>query len=148
MGHDFMPPQGDVFEQLRAQLGDTTPPMQFQLGGPMALAGRLATVARPAAQWITDRLAGASFTPGKMSKIQQIPINQIVTNAADHPDIVNPAKVAQISQMMATTPGRLPALELVPTEGGKFLLKDGRHRFAAAQGLGIANVPATVITPR
>lgn len=80
---------------------------------------------------------------GPVSKITQVPIKDILVRAGDHPDAINPTKVTEIQGLLSTAPSRVPAVELIK-EGGKFVLKDGRHRFTAAQGLGLQNIPAII----
>lgn len=119
------------------------------LGGPGALAGTVAGstikgAARPLVQWLTDRVVGGgSMLSGPVSKITQVPVRDILVRSVDHPDAVNPTKVTEIQSLLSSAPSRVPAVELVQ-EGGKFILKDGRHRFTAAQGLGLQNIPAII----
>ena len=134
-----------VFAELNRQFDTVDTSV---LGGPASIgmtalrgAGRAAA---PAIKWLTDRVVGGgSMLSGPVSKITQVPVKDILVRAADHPDAVNPLKVQEIQGLLSSAPTRVPAVELVK-EGGKFVLKDGRHRFTAAQGLGLENIPAII----
>jgi len=80
---------------------------------------------------------------GPVSKITQVPVKDIIVRSGDHPDAINPMKVQEIQNLLSTTPSRIPAVELT-REGGKLVLKDGRHRFTAASGLGLEHIPAII----
>lgn len=113
------------------------------LGGP-ALGTTIARQGAPLLKWATDRVVGGgSMLSGPVSKITQVPVKDIVVRASDHPDAVNPMKVQEIQSLLSQAPSRVPAVELV-REGGKLVLKDGRHRFTAASGLGLENIPAII----
>jgi len=134
--------RSDRFGQLRSALED--PSVGMLLGGPLAAGATIARGATPAIKWLTDRVVGGgSMLSGPVSKITQVPIKDIIVRSADHPDAINPLKVQEIQGLLAKTPSRLPAVELVK-QGNQYILKDGRHRFTAAQGLGLENVPAII----
>lgn len=123
-------PGAGLFDRLMSVLN--SPGAEALLGGPMA------------ARWITNRIVGGtSQLQGPVSKITQVPIRDIAINAADHPDAINPLKVNEIQSLMSGASSRIPALELAE-DGGKLVLKDGRHRFTAAQRLGLDEVPAVI----
>ena len=114
------------------------------VAAPFAIGSTIARGAVPAFKWLTDRVVGGgSMLSGPVSKITQVPVKDIVVRASDHPDAINPLKVQEIQGLMTKTPSRLPAVELL-RQGNQYILKDGRHRFTAAQGLGLENVPAII----
>ncbi|MGL5936027.1 MAG: hypothetical protein ACRCZI_10470 [Cetobacterium sp.] len=80
---------------------------------------------------------------GPVSKITQVPVKDIIVRSGDHPDAINPMKVQEITDLLSKTPSRVPAVELI-REGDKLILKDGRHRFTAASGMGLQNIPAII----
>lgn len=134
--------QADVFAKLKMMMDDPT--SNGFLGGPAALGTTIASKGIPAIKWLTDRVVGGgSMLSGPVSKITQIPVKDIIVRASDHPDAINPTKVTEIQGLLTKRPGSVPAVEL-QQEGGKYYLKDGRHRFTAASGLGLQSVPAII----
>lgn len=151
-----------MFDKLRSLLQGTPEPIDVQqqldsffssaptplLGGPAVIGSTAARSAAPLIKWLTERIVGGgSMLQGPVSKITQVPVRDIVVRGADHPDAINPLKVNEIRSLLSSSPSRVPAVELAE-EGGKLVLKDGRHRFTAAQGLGLENVPAIISRPR
>lgn len=131
-----------VFAKLQ-ELFDN-PSSNALIGSPLAAGATITRGAAPLVKWVTDRVVGGgSMLSGPVSKITQVPVKDILVRAGDHPDAINPMKVNEIQGLLSSTPSRVPAVELVK-EGGKFVLKDGRHRFTAAQGLGLQNIPAII----
>lgn len=130
------------FGKLQEALEDPTGGVGFAT--PLAAGATIARGAVPAIKWLTDRVVGGgSMLSGPVSKITQVPVKDIIVRAGDHPDAINPMKVQEIQSLLSQAPSRVPAVELV-REGGKFVLKDGRHRFTAASGLGLDNIPAII----
>lgn len=130
------------FSRLADTLDDPTAGAGF--AAPLALGSTITRGAIPAIKWLTDRVVGGgSMLQGPVSKITQVPVRDIIVRAGDHPDAINPMKVQEIQSLLSTSPSRVPAVELV-REGGKFVLKDGRHRFTAASGMGLENIPAII----
>jgi hypothetical protein len=131
-----------AFATLLNRLDDPTAGLGFAT--PLAAGATIARGAVPALKWLTDRVVGGgSMLSGPVSKITQVPVKDIIVRASDHPDAINPLKVQEIQGLLSKTPSRLPAVELV-RQGNQYILKDGRHRFTAAQGLGLENVPAII----
>lgn len=142
--NELQPPKkrSGFFGKLQEALEDPTGGLA--LGGPLAAGAAIAGRAIPAVKWATDRLVGGgSMLSGPVSKITQVPVKDIIVRAGDHPDSINPMKVAEIQGLLSQTPGRVPAVELV-REGNKYVLKDGRHRFTAASGLGFESIPSII----
>lgn len=130
------------FGRLNEALEDPTAGVGFAT--PLVLGSTIARGAIPAVKWLTDRVVGGgSMLSGPVSKITQVPVKDIIVRAGDHPDAINPTKVQEIQSLLSQAPSRVPAVELV-REGGKLVLKDGRHRFTAASGLGLENIPAII----
>lgn len=130
--------QQDTFAALQSMFDN--PAANPALGGSTAIAKG----AVPVFKWLTDRVVGGgSMLSGPVSKITQVPVKDIIVRASDHPDAINPMKVNEIQGLLSKTPGRVPAVELM-REGGKLVLKDGRHRFTAAQGMGLESIPAII----
>ncbi len=140
-----LPQDAGLFSRLMSALGNPT--SAALQGSPFAAGAMLAGAAGKApaaARWLTDRIVGGgSMLSGPVSKITQVPVKDIMVRALDHPDAINPLKVNEIKGLMSSAPSRLPAIELVE-QGGKFYLKDGRHRFTAASELGFPSVPAII----
>lgn len=114
------------------------------VGSPLAAGATIARGATPLVKWLTDRVVGGgSMLSGPVSKITQVPVKDIIVRSGDHPDAINPMKVQEIQSLLSSSPSRVPAVELV-REGGKLILKDGRHRFTAASGMGLENIPAII----
>ncbi len=137
-------PQGQpgVFGKLVSALEDPTGSLGFAT--PLSAGAMITRGAIPAVKWLTDRVVGGgSMLSGPVSKITQVPVKDIIVRSGDHPDAINPLKVQEIQGLLATSPSRVPAVELV-REGGKLVLKDGRHRFTAASGMGLENIPAII----
>lgn len=131
-----------VFARLEEMFDN--PSSNALIGSPLAAGATIARGAVPAIKWLTDRVVGGgSMLSGPVSKITQVPVKDIIVRAGDHPDAINPMKVQEIQSLLSQTPSRVPAVELV-REGGKLVLKDGRHRFTAASGLGLENIPAII----
>jgi len=131
-----------VFSRLADMFDD--PSNNALIGSPLAAGATIARGAVPAIKWLTDRVVGGgSMLSGPVSKITQVPVKDIVVRAGDHPDAINPMKVQEIQSLLSQSPSRVPAVELV-REGGKLVLKDGRHRFTAASGMGLENIPAII----
>lgn len=134
--------QQDTFAALQSMFDN--PAGNPALGGPVAIGATVASKGIPAVKWLTDRVVGGgSMLSGPVSKITQVPVKDIIVRATDHPDAINPTKVTEIQGLLAKRPGSVPAVEL-QQEGGKYYLKDGRHRFTAASGLGLQSVPAII----
>ena len=130
------------FGKLQEALEDPTGGLGF--GTPLGAGATIARGAIPTVKWLTDRVVGGgSMLSGPVSKITQIPVKDIIVRSGDHPDAINPMKVQEIQGLLSTSPSRIPAVELVK-EGGKYILKDGRHRFTAASGMGLDTVPAII----
>lgn len=131
-----------VFSRLAEMFDD--PAGNALVGSPLAAGATIARGTVPAIKWLTDRVVGGgSMLSGPVSKITQVPVRDIVVRSGDHPDAINPMKVQEIQSLLSTSPSRVPAVELV-REGGKLILKDGRHRFTAASGMGLENIPAII----
>jgi len=131
-----------TFAELLNRFDDPTAGLGFAT--PLAAGATIARGAIPAIKWLTDRVVGGgSMLSGPVSKITQVPVKDIIVRSKDHPDAINPLKVQEIQGLLTQTPSRLPAVELVK-HGNQYILKDGRHRFTAAQGLGLENVPAII----
>ncbi len=142
--NEQQPPQrrSGFFGKLQTALEDPTGGLGF--GTPLATGAAIASRAIPAVKWLTDRVVGGgSMLSGPVSKITQVPVKNIIVRSGDHPDAINPLKVQEIQGLLSTSPSRVPAVELV-REGGKLILKDGRHRFTAASGMGLENIPAII----
>jgi len=136
------PKRAGLFGKLQEALEDPTGSLGF--GTPLAAGATIARGATPVVKWLTDRVVGGgSMLSGPVSKITQVPIRDIIVRSGDHPDVINPMKVQEIQNLLSTAPARVPAVELV-MEGGKLVLKDGRHRFTAASGMGLENIPAII----
>lgn len=136
------PKRPGFFGKLQSALEDPTGGLA--LGGPLAAASTIARGSTPVVKWMTDRVVGGgSMLSGPVSKITQVPVKDIIVRPGDHPDAINPMKVQEIQSLLSTTPSRVPAVELV-MENGKLILKDGRHRFTAASGMGLQNIPAII----
>lgn len=130
------------FGKLQEALDDPTGGLG--LGGPLAAGAAITRGSVPLVKWLTDRVVGGgSMLSGPVSKITQVPVKDIIVRSGDHPDAINPMKVQEIQSLLSSSPSRVPAVELV-REGGKLVLKDGRHRFTAASGLGLENIPAII----
>lgn len=136
------PKRPGFFGKLQSALEDPTGGLGF--GTPLAAGATIARGATPLVKWLTDRVVGGgSMLSGPVSKITQVPVKDIIVRSGDHPDAINPMKVQEIQSLLSASPSRVPAVELV-REGGKLILKDGRHRFTAASGMGLENIPAII----
>lgn len=134
--------QRQTFRELSAMFDN--PAGNPALGGPAAIGSTALKSAAPVFRWLTDRVVGGgSMLSGPVSKITQVPVKDIIVRAGDHPDAINPTKVTEIQALLTKRPGSVPAVEL-QQEGGKYYLKDGRHRFTAASGMGFDSVPAII----